>query len=207
MKPGNFSKMLLVTIAIGALALTASCSFLGRINKNPTLPNLVDVNTGPNYKIQMISGYPDTPLFYIKTNNTYIVATRLRTYETYRWENYWKISSNGELLDTFASSTYYKFSFAGVSFGESSYNDWPLTGDKRDKEYLQTIHSENVDKTTLDKLLSSSEQILWDDFYCYTNGESTKNFCYYLKSKSNWTLLISKEKLFNSPPAGSPQAR
>ena len=201
----NCNKMLLISLIIGALVLMTACSLLGNQDSTKHLPKLVDVNLGSDYEIQLISGYPESTLVHVKTNDTYIVSTRLRTYESFHWNHYWRISKKGELLESFATDKRLIFSFAGTSFDATSYNDWPLTGDKSDKTYDRIISSKDIDEKTLNKLFSESEQILWNSFNSGINSKLGEKFCFYLKKQNQWSLLISDKKLFNNPqPAWPP---
>ena len=196
--------MFLTSIVLVALVLATACSFSVHQKPAKTLPQLGDLDVGSDYEIQFINGHPDPTILHIKTNDTYILSTRLRTYESFHWHHYWRIAKSGRLLESFATERNYLFSFAGVSFGEASYNDWPLTGDKHDKEYSRVTNSKDISEKALTKLLSESEQILWDDFGFITNSNAGKEYHFYLKNQNQWSLLISDKKLFNNPQASWP---
>jgi hypothetical protein len=192
-------KMLVLSLIIAALVLITACSFLIKPDAADKLPQLADIASGKDYEIRKISGHPESTFAYIKTNQTYIVSTHLRTYERYHWHHFWRIDKDGKLTDSFASKDVNHFSFAGVFFDSTGYYDWPLTGDKNYKHYHKVFHSKELDAKTLNSVFASSEQILWDNVWVYENNNSRKENHYYLKQDDEWLLLKSDGKFFNHP--------
>ena len=193
----NYKKMLITIIGIGVFLLITACSFPGNKSTIKKLPELANINTEQHHKIHIISGYPEETLFYVKNNNTYIVSTQLRTYILFNWRHYWRISANGDLLDSFATEDSRNFSLAGVLFNKTGYIDWPLTGDAYEKNYHKIIDGNNLDENTLNKYFSDSEEILWGEVYETENYKVIKKYHFYLKKQNQWTLVISEKALFD----------
>lgn len=201
----NYKKMLITIIGIGVFLLITACSFPRNKSKIKQLPELANINTKQHHEIQSISGYPESTLFHVKTNNTYIVSTRLRTYGSFNWRHYWRISAKGELLESFAIEGLHDFTLAGVLFNKTSYIDWPLTGDTHEKKYHQIINGNNIDENTLKNYFSESEDILWNKVY--TNNDAREEYHLYLKKQNQWTLIISDKALFDKLQSNWPSIR
>lgn len=190
--------MLIISLIACLLVCLAACSLLSGKPSTEKLPQLADVNFGSDYEIQHISGYPEANLIYVKTNRTYIVSTHLRTFERFRWHHFWRIDNNGNLIDSFATREIQDFSLAGIYFEKNWYNDWLLTGEKKNKPYQRIIHSKDIDTQALNNLFAESEQILWDQVWIYGENQSQQEFHFYLKNNNDWILVRSDEKLFKT---------
>lgn len=182
------------------LALVAK-SFAGVFNRETEplslLPYLADAHAY-THEVVKISGYPANDARYIKRNNSFIIATKLR-FES--WTNLWRINADGIITDSFVATDEGegRLPCSGIYFHKESYIDWALSGDKLPKSYVNIIDTTVLDKAKIHKALEQAQQIVWqkNTHYkrIYRGLEETVEFHYFLKSDEGWSLLKSPLEL------------
>lgn len=138
--------------------------------------------TSKNYELSRLLPEYYGDIFFIPERREFIIWADkyLRRY-----------SEEGELLDILENRG--ELRRVGVSFKESGYNDWVISGEIDDKVYVKDLDDTSLSEADLKSLIDTADNV---DYDLPTNAYEKKEFTLFLKTQMGWSRVRSK-KLFN----------
>ena len=160
----EFNPMLVKIVLVLMLLLLVGRAFAG-LSQNKTsslipiqkLP-LLESSVANNHEIIRLNGYPGGNIYHVKTNNTFIIPTTLRSES---WINFWRVNADGIVIDSFSPDGKYEkmLPASGIFFRKENYIDWAFTGDRSPKPYVNVLNTQSLEKKGVAEIMISDKQI------------------------------------------------